>query len=149
MFQALLRLLGAIRFPNNWQGQAMTLKHHRQNDGSHRVEIHALKVLLIQEGDHWIAQGLDLDFAAAGESVADVKRRFSEGLGHTIGAHLAKNDSLDALIRPAPPEVWQMYFRLQRSLETTVQDLPESYGGGPVSTFRKLAFLQPSEAATA
>lgn len=123
----------------------MTVKHRRNDDGSHLVEIHALKVLLLQEGRHWIAQGLDLDYAAAGESIADAKQRFSEGLLQTICAHIKKNESLEALIRPAPREYWQLYYRTQRTLETSVQELPDSHSE-LAGVFKKLAFLQPTAA---
>ena len=121
----------------------MTLKHQRNEDGSHHVEIHALKVLLIEDGDHWVAQGLDLDYAAAGSTIADAKHRFSQGLCHTIGEHLAKYESIEKLIRPAPREVWQLFYRLEQSLETSVQELPSSPGGPIVGAFSRLAFLQP------
>jgi hypothetical protein len=126
--------------------EAMTLRHERQNDGRHRVEIAALKVLLIQEGDHWIAQGLDLDYAAAGTSIQDVKDRFSQGLYHTIDEHLKRNGSLESFIRPAPREVWQMYFEMQkqRSLETSVRELEADDDCVSITPFRRLAFLQPA-----
>jgi hypothetical protein len=120
----------------------MTLRHHRNNDGSHTVEISTLRVLLFRDGAHWIAQGLDLDYAASGETISDVKRRFSDGLCLTINEHLEKHENLDFLIRPAPPEVWRHFYRIEESLETSLQ---EEANNSPIAALRRLAFLQEAK----
>jgi hypothetical protein len=120
----------------------MTVRHRRKPDGSHLVNIHALRVLLFQEGDHWIAQGLEVDYTAAGDSVNDVRMRFEQGLGLTIGAHLEKYDSLDRLLKPAPAEIWKMFYECNQDLDATTVPIQKPRRSG----FRELAFLQAAAA---
>jgi hypothetical protein len=129
------------------QGGPMSLDHRKTDDGSHFVAINALKVLLFRDGDHWIAQSLELDYAAAGESIADVKHRFTEGLCLTIGEHIKKYESIEHLVRPAPPEIWQRYFlEPEYSRVQSVEDMPMVDCGRDVPALRRLAFLEPSHA---
>lgn len=74
----------------------------------------ALKVAVGKETDEvhgqvWYAQGLDVDFAASGESLEDVQRRFSRGLHSTIEAHLYKYGDASRLQR-TPRSVWKRFF---------------------------------------
>jgi hypothetical protein len=114
---------------------------HRRDDDQYQFEF--LKVLLFREGDHWIAQGLDIDYSAAGDSIADVKRRFAYGLCLTIEQNLARTGSLDGLVRPAPPHIWQMYYRMERSLHGSVQDLSEQCRVEVSPSFSRLRFMEP------
>ena len=130
-----------LGFPSHEPKNTMIVRHRLNDDGSHQVDIHALRVLLFREGDHWIAQGLDLDYATAGKSIPDVQRRFAEGLCHTLTEYAARDGSLEAFIRPAPREIWQKYYRLQPSLETSMRELPKE-ACEAATNFRRLAFLQ-------
>ena len=65
------------------------------------VGIENLHVILVQQGDGWVAQGIELDYAAGGESQDDVKARFERGLIRSIHLHLNEFGDLDRLNVPA------------------------------------------------
>ncbi len=70
------------------------------------VKILGLQVVLAKQGKDWVAQGIELDYVAAGASQADVKKRFEDGLKETIQAHLDKFGHLKNFVASAPAEVW-------------------------------------------
>ncbi len=72
-----------------------------------KVGVWNLHVLVTNDDGSWFAQAAEIDYAAQGESLDDVKKRFEEGLCSTIDLHLRMYDSIDNMIQPAPPEVWQ------------------------------------------
>jgi hypothetical protein len=103
-----------------------------------------IRVLLFQEGEHWIAQGLEIDYASAGESLADAQERFITGLSLTMEEHLAKYNSLTKLVRPAPQHVWQMYLENEADFEPKMR---KTQANSSIPAFNCLAFMRPSEAA--
>lgn len=75
------------------------------------VAIGNLRVLITKEDDFWVAQGLEIDYAAYGSTIPEVKDRFESGLAETISAHLRVHRNLEHLISSvSPPEVWQDYI---------------------------------------
>jgi len=71
------------------------------------VGILNLQVILAPEGDTWIAQAIEFDYAAGGSSEEDVKQRFEDGLYATIQEHFRMFGHLDNLLDTKPPiEVW-------------------------------------------
>ena len=70
----------------------------------------ALRVLMIEEDGIWYAQGLEVDYAAEGDSLDDAKHRFARGLEATIEQHLMTYGSVEKLIRQAPAEFWHRYL---------------------------------------
>ena len=84
--------------------QAMAL--HGASGSTHFVGIGNLRVMITRDHGSWFAQGLEIDYAAQGSSLEDVKKRFEEGLAATIEEHLKIYASIDKLLRPAPKEVW-------------------------------------------
>ena len=70
------------------------------------VGILDLQVLLAKDGDGWVAQGIELDYAACGSSRDDVKDRFERGLCATIQAHLNRFGDIERLLKPTPPATW-------------------------------------------
>lgn len=79
-------------------------------DGSaHLVHIRNLQVVLTVRDGCWFAQGLEIDYAAEGDSLDSVKRTFEEGLALTINANLRRFGHIHHLLkRQAPPEAWKM-----------------------------------------
>ena len=71
------------------------------------VGILDLQVVVAPDGDGWIAQGLEIDYAAGGDSPDDARTRFGHGLRALIHIHLEKNGVIDALIVPASLESWK------------------------------------------
>ena len=73
---------------------------------THLVGIGNLRVMIIKDDGSWFANGLEIDYAAQGSSINDVKRRFERGLAATIHEHLKMYGSIDKLLKPAPGNVW-------------------------------------------
>ena len=71
------------------------------------VGILDLQVFLVQEGDCWIAQAVELDYASYGATEAEARANFENGLRDTIQDHFDEFGDLDNLFRQAPPELWR------------------------------------------
>jgi hypothetical protein len=96
--------------------------HVPSPDGQlHVVFVKALKVVILNDDDHWFAQGLDLDYASQGDSVDDAKKNFENGLAATIHQHLKAYGNLSKFLKPAPPEVWQETIYAPLVLENKVE----------------------------
>jgi len=71
------------------------------------VGIRNLRVLVTEEeAGMWVAQGLEIDYAAQGKSVAEVKQRFQDGLRATITEQLKQFQSIKQLLVPASNDVF-------------------------------------------
>ena len=71
------------------------------------VGVGNLRVLLRNADGYWFAQGLEIDYAAQGDSIADVQQRFENGLECTIREQLKVFGTIDKLLVQAPGEVWR------------------------------------------
>lgn len=88
------------------QGKEMNAKAvHAQRGDDHAVLVAALRVLVCREGDLWTAQGIEIDYAACGESAEDVQNRFERGLLATVKANLDKFGHIENMLKYAPEEV--------------------------------------------
>lgn len=99
---------------------------HLQNTGKenhHAVIVDCLRVLLIEEENQWFAQGLELDYAAAGDSAEDVKERFQQGLKATIREHLKIYGSVENLLIVAPQEAWNLWLKADKHYNFTQASL--------------------------
>ena len=86
-------------------------------DGSlHLVGIGNLRVIITHDDDSWFARGLEIDYAALGESLSDVKKRFYEGLRQTVRENLKTYGDVAHILKVAPPEVWMEYFNNAQAL---------------------------------
>lgn len=126
-----------------------TAFHAEMKDGTSLVGIGNLRVVITQDDGQWFAQGLEIDYAAQGSSIKDVKRQFEDGLCATIHEHLRKFQSISNLLQPAPAEVWKemLYDNLatlkeysQISSHCLTENLPESEQSFP---FEQIQFLGP------
>jgi hypothetical protein len=84
-----------------------TAFHGKGKDGSTIVGIGNLRVVIVQEGNEWFAQSLEIDYAAQGKSLAKVKQAFENGLAATVHEHIRVYGTIEKLLKPAPPEVWR------------------------------------------
>lgn len=91
-------------------GSGATALHAEGDDGFHFVGLDSIKVLLLNEDRVWIAQGLEIDYAAQGDTEKEVKERFERGLMKTIDAQLQVSGTIDGVLKVAPTEVWSQYF---------------------------------------
>jgi hypothetical protein len=88
-----------------------TAFHGKVQDGTNIVGIGNLRVVIVEDEGSWFAQGLEIDYAAQGKTLAQVKKAFENGLAATIHENLRVHGSIEALLKPAPPEVWtEMFF---------------------------------------
>jgi hypothetical protein len=71
------------------------------------VAVGDLRVVLFADSDQWIAQGLEIDYAAQGDSVDAAKAAFESGLAATLQENLRVFGKIAMVLRPAPSEVWQ------------------------------------------
>ena len=79
-------------------------------DGSHVVGIGDLRVVIIPDGDSWFAQGLEIDYAAQGDTVENAQENFQNGLAATIHEHLKIHGTIKNILRIAPQEAWDLVF---------------------------------------
>jgi hypothetical protein len=86
----------------------------------------AIRVWLFRDGKHFIAQGIDVDYVACGQTRDDAERHFAEGFAATVEAHLEEFGNLDRFIKPAPPQVFSQFHRAVRAsrLRTRVDARP-------------------------
>jgi hypothetical protein len=86
---------------------------HAKDGDQHIFGVKALRVLLIKDEASWFAQGLEIDYAACGNSVEQVKKNFEDGLEKTVHEHLVMHGAIDKLLKIAPQEAWDEYFKAQ------------------------------------
>jgi hypothetical protein len=72
----------------------------------HVVGIGNLRVTITRDGPFWLAQGLEIDYFAQGDSLADAKQNFQDGLAATIRAHLSRFGTIQKVLKVAPQRVW-------------------------------------------
>ena len=94
--------------PATKSGTATAIHGIKESNGraAHVVGIGNLRVMITHDDGAWFAQALEIDYASQGSSIADVKRRFEDGLRATIDEHLKIFGSIEKLLQPAPREVW-------------------------------------------
>lgn len=81
--------------------------HICTDDDQHLVEIGNLHVLISETDGEWFAQGVEIDYAASGNTMNEAQRRFERGLSATVDLHLRQFDSIDRLLKFAPEVVWR------------------------------------------
>lgn len=116
----------------------------RSNNGSSRKSgIGELRVLVSYRDGFWFARGLEVDYAAQGSSMAEVKRNFEEGLALTTDAHLKRFGNLENLLLPSPPETWRQLHQSARHLrdgQISVRRLPRKLQN--VLKFQAIKFFE-------
>lgn len=86
--------------------------HATHRDGkTHAVAIKNLRVLIKQDGDFWVAQGLELDYSAYGKDIEQAKERFENGLRSTLHHNIEAFGTIENVLRVAPDEVWRDFWR--------------------------------------
>lgn len=63
------------------------------------VDVKALSVMVMPDTVGYIAQGVEIDYFAAGETPEDAMERFQKGFVLTVQAHLKKFGSLDRFLK--------------------------------------------------
>lgn len=89
------------------KGTPVTTAVHAKSGGDHIVGIGNLRVVIVQDEAAWFAQGLEIDYAAQGDSLESVKKAFEDGLCCTIHEHLRVYGTIEKFLKPAPSQVWK------------------------------------------
>ena len=84
----------------------MTAFHRKDEDGKHIIGIGSLRVMLVRDGKFWLAQGMEIDYAAQGLTIQDAKKQFEAGLAATIEEHVKIHENIDLMLNPVPAELW-------------------------------------------
>lgn len=117
--------------------------HGQTDDGAtHVVGIGNLRVVITNDDGAWFAQGLEIDYAAEGDTLEAAKNNFADGLYATIQTHLKLHGSIKKLLRPAPQDAWQelLACKLIRQRFTHV-------GIHELACIDEIEYFQPAEAA--
>jgi len=62
--------------------------------------------MITNDGRFWLAQGLEIDYFAEGDSLPSAKKNFEDGLAATIREHLRRFGTIQKLLKVAPQGVW-------------------------------------------
>ena len=85
--------------------------HRAEESGTHAAGIGNLRVVLVPDENFWFAQGLEIDYAAQGDSLEDAQENFQDGLSATIHEHLRVYGTIAGMLRIAPQEAWDLLLK--------------------------------------
>lgn len=94
--------------------------HQKDGDGNHTVSVSGLRVLITEDAAGlFCAQGLEIDYAAAGDSVESVRDNFMNGFCETILQHLDVFGDCKALLIQGPQDAWDLFYALENDVRVT------------------------------
>jgi hypothetical protein len=103
--------------------------HVADADGKvHGVGIWNLHVLIMKDGKFWVAQGLEIDYLAQGDTVPEAKKNFEYGLEATIDLNLRMYGNIAGLLIFAPNEVLKEAARKKDSIRLYSQETLHELG---------------------
>lgn len=120
---------------------------HADTGDQHAVFVNALRVVVTQDEGQWFAQGLELDYAAAGSSEEDAKMRFAQGLGATINEHIQIYGNIEKIVKVAPQDAWDLWLAGDRQYtldHISIHKFEESVPAVQELPFSGIAFLRGS-----
>lgn len=68
-----------------------------------------LKVICINRGEHWFAQGLEVDFAATGRTLEETMANFERNLVAQVALDEHHGNAPLEHFKPAPLHFWAMW----------------------------------------
>ena len=104
------------------------IEHPQPDDEPATIET-TLRVLLLRDGTQWVALGLELDYAASGHDVDDVKDRFEKGLEATVNEHVSVHGSVEKLLNTAPQETWNLWLNTNAGDEFELESVQRLANG--------------------
>ena len=125
-----------------------SIDHVTDGGSKHAVVVNDLKVMLLKDGDNWFAQGLEIDYAAAGQTIEETKKNFEIGFANTIKEHLMMYGNIEKFLQIASQEAWQEFLNAppetQHMIVSTVQvhDLIEESDLDVKLPFSNILFIQ-------
>jgi hypothetical protein len=99
-----------------------------------------IRAVVFKEGDWWVAQGLDYDFATAARSLEEIPGEIQHFLLILFDASRQLGVEPFYGYSPAPKRFWRMYEEAEPWAEPPfVVDLPEDLGSVPIVDTRLAA----------
>ena len=83
--------------------------------GGRQQTMRFVRVLVEHAEGGWTAQGLEIDYMAAGTDAEDVISRFEKGIEQTAREHHRQHASVDAMLKVAPQEAWTKWANGSRT----------------------------------
>ena len=102
-----IMLKGSKKPPTKKEKDAPVFAFQVKKDSTHAVGFGYIRVVLFKEDGMWIAQGLDVDYAAYAPTKQQAKKNFAIGLEGTVDLHIKIHENIENLLKRAPTEVWQ------------------------------------------
>jgi hypothetical protein len=75
---------------------------HANQDSKHLVAVNALRVVILPDSVGYLAQGVEIDYFAAGTSETEAMDSFQKGFALTVAAHLKKFGNLVRFLKSRP-----------------------------------------------
>lgn len=101
----------ADRRPGPARVEAVSPPRRAGSERERIVGLGDLRVRIGRDDSYWYARGLELDYEALGDTPAQARRHFTDGLAATAREHRRAHGHLEHLLTPAPPEVWREFLR--------------------------------------
>lgn len=101
----------ADRRPHPPRAEAVASPGESGDEREQIVGLGDLRVRVGRDDSYWYTRGLELDYEVLGDSPAQARRHFTEGLAATACEHRRVHGHLEHLLTPAPPEVWREFLR--------------------------------------
>ncbi len=77
-------------------------------------------MLIVPDGKAFFAQCHEIDYAAQGETLEEVKSNFEKGFSATVFHHLRMFGSLDEMMHPVGGDMWQDLIGSTEGMKFTV-----------------------------
>lgn len=123
--------------------------HAAHKDGVHHVVgLGNIRVAIVPDGAAFFAQGLEIDYAAQGSTVEEVKQNFEVGLEATIQQHLKIYGNIRQLLHPAPAEVWQELIPEKTAIHNRYFHVSEHSIENEVFPYEGIKYLVAAQAAS-
>lgn len=84
---------------------------HSSKVHRHAIAIKSMRVIIVEDGEQWFAQSLDIDYAASGSTLESVKANFEKGLSATIKAHLKSFGSIERIMKAPNISDWMSLIK--------------------------------------
>ena len=97
--------------------QACTTAIHAKDGNNHCVTLSALRVMLLEDSSGWFAQGLEIDYAASGATIDEVKKKFETGFSATLREHLKMFGSIERFLSPANGDAWKEFYHMPKNAD--------------------------------
>lgn len=105
-----------------------------------------LRVVVVRDGTQWFAQGVDVDYAASGVSIEDVKQRFALGLVKSLLLNLEETGSVDRFLKYPPRDEIERLEAGPDSKKLRLSVSSEPFPANIPLPYDRIAFYEPQAA---